>query len=175
MKVRDTKPGKSSGKVLQRRTYPTHPLTPPKPLSTPVLVLLRDGREVGRRWTRKVPSPLLQLCGWSHKEAPLGAKDAGIDGSNLADSLRLARTWPLLLFFKPRIVLLLQLYLDTGLISADGEGRGCCFCCFWSTGAQVAARESVTSKRKGTKRCVWLAADPRQWSWTTRFTSYVQK
>lgn len=77
----------------------THPLTLPKPLSAPpVLVMLRDGRDVGRaasvaecggvrRWTWKVPSPLLQLCGWSHKEAPLGAKDGGIDGSNLADFL----------------------------------------------------------------------------------------
>ena len=72
----------------------------------------------------KVPSPLLQLCGWSHKEASLGAKDAGIDASNLADYLRLAWTWPLLLFFKPRILLFLQLYLDAGLVSAEVGGGG---------------------------------------------------
>lgn len=70
-------------------------------------------------------------------EASLGAKDSGIDGSNLKDSLSLAQTWPLLLFFKPRILLLLHLYLDTGLVSAEGRGedaaaepqersRGCC-------------------------------------------------
>lgn len=72
------------------------------------------GGKLGGGGLEKVPSPPLQLWGWSHKEASLGAKDAGIDGSNLAGSLRLARTWPLLLFFKPRILSLQQLYLDAG-------------------------------------------------------------
>ncbi|KAK9525523.1 hypothetical protein VZT92_016218 [Zoarces viviparus] len=54
-------------------------------------------------------------------------KMPGIDGSNLADSLRLARTWPLLLFFKPRIPTSLQLYLDAALVPAEGRGRGCCW------------------------------------------------
>lgn len=124
MKVRDTKPARVQGKFLN--APPTHPLNQPKPLSTPLPLPLGawwEGRGEGggvQRWTGKVPSPLLQLCGWSHKEASLCAKDARIDSPNLAESLRLARTWTLLLFFKPRIRL--QLYLDAGLVLCGRAG-----------------------------------------------------